>query len=127
MLANGALNAGSSSYDEEDEGGQSQYLIRKKILKNYKVEAIIVLPRDMFYTTDISLTLQVLAMALKKIKIGDLVKIVDEKNNIGIREFYGININKEFMPTAASTDNLDEKKYKIVRKKRFVYSGMQTG
>lgn len=31
------------------------------------------------------------------------------------------------MPTAASTDGLDESKYKVVRKNRFVYSGMQTG
>lgn len=66
-------------------------------------------------------------MALNKYKIGDLIEIVDERNNLGIKEFYGININKEFMPTAADTTGLDEKKYKVVRKNRFVYSGMQTG
>lgn len=48
LLANGALN-------DEDE-----YENRKKLIKNDKVEAIIVLPRDMFYTTDISVTLWIL-------------------------------------------------------------------
>lgn len=66
-------------------------------------------------------------MALSKYKIGDLVAIVDERNNLRIREFFGININKEFMPTVANTEGLDENKYKVVRKNRFVYSGMQTG
>lgn len=66
-------------------------------------------------------------MALKKVKLGDLINVVDERNNIGSRDFYGININKEFMPTVADTTGLDETKYKVVRKNRFVYSGMQTG
>ncbi len=66
-------------------------------------------------------------MALTKYKIGQLVTIVDERNNLGIRNFYGININKEFMPTVANTEGLDETKYKVVKKSRFVYSGMQTG
>lgn len=68
-----------------------------------------------------------LDMALTKYKIGDLITTVDERNTIGIRDFYGININKEFMPTVANTEGLDERKYKVVRKNRFVYSGMQTG
>ena len=51
LLANGALNA------DGDEG-----MIRQKLLENDKVEAIIVLPRDMFYTTDISVTLWILNM-----------------------------------------------------------------
>ena len=46
MLANGALSA------EADE-----YKIRKKLIDDNKVEAIIVLPREMFYATDISVTL----------------------------------------------------------------------
>ncbi len=48
LLANGALN-------DTDE-----VAIRQKILENDKIEAIIVLPRDMFYTTDISVTLWIL-------------------------------------------------------------------
>ncbi|MCC8020691.1 MAG: restriction endonuclease subunit S [Akkermansia sp.] len=66
-------------------------------------------------------------MGLSKYKIGDLVKIIDERDTYGIRDFFGININKEFVPTVANTDGIDEKKYKVVRKNRFVYSGMQTG
>lgn len=50
LLANGAL--GDSDDDE----------IRRNILMKDKVEAIIVLPRDMFYTTDISVTLWILNM-----------------------------------------------------------------
>lgn len=45
LLANGALNA---------DGVEGE--IRQKLLENDKVEAIIVLPRDMFYTTNISVT-----------------------------------------------------------------------
>ena len=50
LLANGALN-------DPDE-----YENRKRIIQNDKVEAIIVLPRDMFYTTDISVTLWIINM-----------------------------------------------------------------
>ena len=50
LLANGALG---DSDDSE---------IRKNILLKDKVEAIIVLPRDMFYTTDISVTLWIINM-----------------------------------------------------------------
>lgn len=66
-------------------------------------------------------------MTLIKRKIGELIKPIEERNDEGIRDFYGVNINKEFMPTVAKIDGLDEKKYKVVRKNRFVYSGMQTG
>lgn len=53
LLANGALN-------EADD-----YDIRKQLIENDKVEAIIVLPRDMFYTTDISVTLWIVNMNKK--------------------------------------------------------------
>ena len=66
-------------------------------------------------------------MVLTKIRIGDFVTLIDEHNSFDICAFYGININKEFMPTAASTNSLDATNYKVVRKNRFVYSGMQTG
>lgn len=68
-----------------------------------------------------------LVMGLTKYKIKELITVVYEKNDNGIRDFYDININKEFMPTVANTNDLDETKYKVVRKGRFVYSGMQTG
>ena len=67
-------------------------------------------------------------MAVSKIEIGNLIQIVDERNKDGtITNFCGININKEFMPTVANTDGIEAKKYKVVRKNRFVFSGMQTG
>lgn len=60
--------------------------------------------------------------------VGDLITYIDERNSEGlINDFYGINIQKEFMPTVASTEGIDPKKYKIVRNNRFVFSGMQTG
>ena len=46
ILANGAVS-----------GGGEEYKIRKKLLENGLVEAIVVLPNKMFYTTDISVTL----------------------------------------------------------------------
>ena len=50
LLANGALS------DSEAQA----YEIRKKLIKNDKIEAIIVLPRELFITTDISVTLWIL-------------------------------------------------------------------
>lgn len=67
-------------------------------------------------------------MGLIDINIGELIDIVEEKNtNSTYTDFLGININKEFMPTVANTEEIDPSKYKIMRKNRFVYSGMQTG
>lgn len=67
-------------------------------------------------------------MALSKIKIGKLITLNNIKNTDGLDlPFYGINKDKEFMPTVAATDSLDSKTYKIMTKGRFVFSGMQTG
>lgn len=49
LLANGALNA--TGIEGE---------IRQKLIENRKIEAIIVLPREMFYSTDISVTLWIM-------------------------------------------------------------------
>ncbi|WP_298346493.1 class I SAM-dependent DNA methyltransferase [uncultured Algibacter sp.] len=49
ILANGALS-----------GGGEEYKIRKKLIENNLVEAVVILPRNMFYTTDISVTLWIL-------------------------------------------------------------------
>lgn len=46
ILANGALSADGDEYE-----------IRKRLIENDLVEAILVLPRDMFYTTNISVTI----------------------------------------------------------------------
>lgn len=67
-------------------------------------------------------------MTLTKIKIGNLITDFNIKNTDNINyPFYGINIDKEFMPSVASTDSVDRSKYKIVKKGVFVFSGMQTG
>ena len=52
LLANGALSAGTAGNDE--------YEIRKRLIENDIVESIIILPRSMFYTTDISVTIWML-------------------------------------------------------------------
>lgn len=49
ILANGALS-----------GGGEEYKIRRKLIENNLVEAIVIIPRNTFYTTDISVTLWVL-------------------------------------------------------------------
>lgn len=54
LLANGAL------------GDPDTLNIRKQLIKNDLVEAIIVLPRDMFYSTDISVTLWIISKNKKE-------------------------------------------------------------
>lgn len=49
ILANGALS-----------GGGEEYKIRKKLIENDLVEAILILPQNMFYTTNISVTIWIL-------------------------------------------------------------------
>lgn len=49
ILANGALS-----------GAGEEYKIRKQIIENDLVEAIVILPQDMFYSTNISVTLWIL-------------------------------------------------------------------
>lgn len=49
ILANGALS-----------GGGEEYKIRKQIIENDLVESIVILPQDMFYSTNISVTLWIL-------------------------------------------------------------------
>lgn len=65
ILANGALS-----------GGGEEYKIRKKLIENNLVEAILVLPQDMFYTTNISVTLWILNNNKKArtIKLNDVTK-----------------------------------------------------
>lgn len=65
ILANGALS-----------GGGEEYKIRRKLIENHLVEAIIIIPRDTFYTTDISVTLWILNKNKKQrtITINDTVK-----------------------------------------------------
>lgn len=70
LLANGALNADGVEYE-----------IRKELLERDKIEAIIVLPRDMFYTTDISVTLWIINMN-KKASAFDGKHLRDRTNEV---------------------------------------------
>ena len=70
LMANGALNADGA-----------EYTIRKEILEKDKVEAIIVLPRDMFYTVDLSATLWIVNMN-KKASICNGRQLRDRTNQI---------------------------------------------
>ena len=65
ILANGSLS-----------GGSEEYKIRKKLVENGLVEAIVILPQNMFYTTNISVTLWILNNNKKEraVKINDVVR-----------------------------------------------------
>ena len=100
ILANGALS-----------GGGEEYKIRRKLIENDIVEAIVILPRSMFYTTDISVTLWI----LNKNKKARLVQLPDATRNYRNRENEilfldlrekGIPFEKKF--TQFSPDNILE-------------------
>ena len=71
ILANGALS-----------GGGEEYKIRRKLIENNLVEAIVIIPRDTFYTTDISVTLWI----LNKNKKARTVEINGKHKNYRDRE-----------------------------------------
>lgn len=71
ILANGALS-----------GGGEEYKIRRKLIENNLVEAIVIIPRDTFYTTDISVTLWI----LNKNKKARTVEINSKQKNYRDRE-----------------------------------------
>ncbi len=86
LLANGAL-------DDED-----TVKIRENLIRNDKIEAIIVLPREMFYATDISVTLWI----LNENKGGDI------ENGRKLRNRKGEVL---FMDLRSWNDNIYEKKF----------------
>ena len=60
--------------------------------------------------------------------VHELLREVDERNiDNEIKEVHGINITKQFMPSVADINGVDLKKYKLVKKNQFAFSGMQTG
>ena len=74
LLANGALS-----------GDGTELNIRRQLLKNHLVEAIVILPRNMFYSTDISVTLWILAGNRKAHAVeqnGKLVKYRNRENEV---------------------------------------------
>lgn len=73
LLANGAL------------GDTDTKEIRKNLIKNNKIEAIIVLPREMFYYTDISVTLWIMRTHKNSVNVnrdGKQVRLRDRNNEI---------------------------------------------
>ncbi|GAB1476982.1 class I SAM-dependent DNA methyltransferase [Bacillota bacterium] len=108
LLANGALNAGGVEGD-----------IRKELVENDKVEAIIVLPREMFYSTDISVTLWILNNNKKARSL----------NGRGLRDRRGQVL---FIDLRRWNENIYEKKYvrfsdeQIAAIKK-IYTGWQSG
>lgn len=74
LLANGALS-----------GDGTELNIRRQLLKNHLVEAIVILPRNMFYSTDISVTLWILAgnrKARTTEQNGELIKYRNRENEV---------------------------------------------
>ena len=63
-------------------GGGEEYKIRRKLIENNLVEAIVILPQNMFYTTNISVTLWI----LNKNKKSHSKSIGDEQRNYRNRE-----------------------------------------
>ncbi len=60
--------------------------------------------------------------------LSKLLREVDNRNGDGeIKSVQGINISKQFMPSVADVNGVDLKKYKLVKKGQFAFSGMQTG
>lgn len=100
ILANGALS-----------GGGTEYEIRKKLIENNLVEAILILPRSMFYTTDISVTLWIVNNNKKErtIKQNKVTKHYrnreDEILFMDLRQI-GIPFEKKF--TQFSEDNIKQ-------------------
>lgn len=60
--------------------------------------------------------------------VQELLQQVDKRNDDGaITSVQGINILKQFMPSVADTTGVDLRKYKVVSRGQFAFSGMQTG
>ncbi len=100
ILANGALS-----------GGGEEYKIRKKLIENNLVEAIIILPRNMFYTTDISVTLWIINKNKGKQtrKIGNVSrKYRDRKDEVLFMDLRQIGVPFEKKYIQFSDDQVEE-------------------
>ena len=65
-------------------------------------------------------------MKLNYKKIGDCIRLVDERNvDLDVDTLLGLSITKEFIPSVANTVGTDFKNYKIIRKNQFACSTMQ--
>jgi len=65
---------------------------------------------------------------IKTLQLGNVLRVIDSRNaQNDDYPFMGVNIDKQFVPTVANVSTVDKKKYNVIRKGQFVYSGMQTG
>ncbi|MGV4439033.1 N-6 DNA methylase [Ornithobacterium rhinotracheale] len=100
ILANGALS-----------GGGEEYKIRKKLIENNLVEAICILPQNMFYTTNISVTLWILNKNKSKhsVALPDTTRNYRErKDEILFMDLRQIGIPFEKKYTQFSEENIKE-------------------
>lgn len=101
LLANGALG----DYDTKE--------IRKNLIKENKIEAIIVLPREMFYYTDISVTLWIMR------KHKNSVKVKRDGTNVTLRDRNGqilfIDLRRMGHKSADGYIELSADDYKLVK------------
>ena len=95
LLANGALS-----------GNGEEYKIRRKLIENRLVEAIVIIPRNTFYTTDISVTLWILNSNKKAREVeinGKLKKYRDREDEILFMDLrrWGSEYEKKFIELTA--------------------------
>ncbi|WP_413375569.1 N-6 DNA methylase [Paenibacillus taichungensis] len=100
LLANGALS-----------GSGDEYKIRRKLIENKLIEAILVLPRNLFYATDISVTLWILNKNKKARSIdhnGKLKKFRNRVNEILFMDLRQKGIPFEKKYTQFSDEDINE-------------------
>ena len=114
LLANGALSAGGD-----------EYKIRKQMLINDMVEAILVLPQSMFYTTDISVSCWILNKNKKsRIEIRDNGEKVEYRDRSGEVLFMDLRkighpYEKKYIEFTQKDRDLITDKFKAWREKNF--------
>jgi len=95
ILANGALS-----------GGGEEYKIRKQIIENDLVEAILILPGSMFYSTDISVSMWIINRNKKArtVELNDVVKDYRDRSN----EVLFFDLRKQGVPFEKKFIEFDE-------------------
>lgn len=99
ILANGALS-----------GDGTEKVIRRRLIENHLVEAILIFPNEMFYTTDISVTLWILNKNKKARNVdlnGKLRKYRDREKEILFMDLRQIGIPFEKKFTQFSQENIE--------------------
>lgn len=95
ILANGALS-----------GGGEEYKIRKQIIENDLVEAILILPGSMFYSTDISVSMWIINRNKKErtVELNDVIKDYRDRSN----EVLFFDLRKQGVPFEKKFIEFDE-------------------